>query len=181
MTTIAEIRQFVNDQRSFHDKKAALYIEKSERLNGAGKAEYAKRGKAHQDLSAKFAAIADFIDSVPDRPAQYPLQPVAATGLTLTAQDIEGLPEELVKELSISEADIADFAIVSVVDEAGGILSLDKILILLYKKTGEINKRTAVNARIYRMVQRGSMYSVPGKKGVYATRDVSEEEAASLA
>ena len=100
--------------------------------------------------------------------------------LALSPEDIEGLPPELIEELSISDSDMADFAILSAVDEAGGVVSLDKLLILMFKKTGEIHKRAALNSRIYRMVQKGTMFAVPGRKGVYSTRELSEEEASAI-
>jgi len=66
------------------------------------------------------------------------------------------------------------------VEEAGGVLSLDRILIGIFKETGEIHKRDNLNQRIYRMTKRGDLYAVPSKKGVYSNYEISEEQAASL-
>lgn len=95
--------------------------------------------------------------------------------INLTFDDIQDLPDELIKELSINKDDL-DFIISNLIAEAGGILSLDKILVGLYKKTGEIHKRTAINNRLYRMGTRGELFSVPGKKGVYSTEQLTIEQ-----
>ena len=63
---------------------------------------------------------------------------------------------------------------------SGGVLSLDKLLIGLYKKTGEIHKRQALVSRLYRMSQKGVVFGVANKKGFYATRELSDEEIEKL-
>jgi hypothetical protein len=65
-------------------------------------------------------------------------------------------------------------------DEHGGIASLDQIIFGLYKKTKEIVKRQAMTNRLYRMGQKELIWGVPGKKGVYSNRPISDQEAASL-
>lgn len=103
-----------------------------------------------------------------------------ASRLSLTEEDIQGLPSELISELSLSAGDRAEFAILSIMEEADGISTLDKLLIGLYKKTGEIHKRDKLISRLYRMMQKNLIYSVPGKKGVYSlevpagTEDLSQ-------
>lgn len=177
MDNVTEITAFVNKQAEFHDRKAASFRIRAEKAPSQSvRSELQSRAKSHSELADKFRSISNtlagmtFVQSI----AQ------GTRNLGLTPHDIDGLPEELIQELSISEADMADFGILSVVDEAGGILSLDKILIALFKKNGEICKRTAINSRIYRMIQKGLMFPVPSKKGVYATREISDEEAAKL-
>lgn len=97
------------------------------------------------------------------------------SALYLTPQELEGLPPELIKELSITESDKKDFAIVQIIDELGGVTSVDKILVGLYWNTGEIEKRTRLVARLYRMQQKGLVYAHPEKKGVYATTPLQAE------
>lgn len=93
---------------------------------------------------------------------------------SLSWDELEGLPEELVAELSISDSDKTDFNIIGLIREAGDVASLDRIILNLYKQTGEIVKRANLNARLYRMVQKEQIYSVPGKKGVYSTTKLEE-------
>lgn len=100
--------------------------------------------------------------------------------LLLTYEEIEGLPEELLKELNLTETDRHDLVVEHLIAQAGGILSLDKIMVQLWKKTGEVPKRNTITSRLYRMVAKGMIYNVPGKKGVYSTYEVSEQEAKRL-
>jgi hypothetical protein len=95
----------------------------------------------------------------------------------LTYKDIEGLPEELLKELSLSEADKFEGTISRLIDEAGGVLSLDKILVGVYFKTKEILRRNILISRLYRMAQKDLIFSVPNRKGVYSTRQLTEDDA----
>jgi hypothetical protein len=100
--------------------------------------------------------------------------------LLLTLEEIEGLPEELLKELNLTETDRHDLVVEHLIAQAGGILSLDKIMVQLWKRTGEVPKRNTITSRLYRMVAKGMIYNVPGKKGVYSTYEVSEQEAKRL-
>ena len=85
----------------------------------------------------------------------------------LTPAEIEGLPEELLAQLALTSSDRFDFDIINMISDAGGVLSLDRILIGLYRKSGKVYKRTTINARLYRMERRG-MIKATSKKGVYA-------------
>ena len=86
----------------------------------------------------------------------------------LTPEDLEGLPDELIKELSLTEADRQDFELLAVVKELGGQVSLDKMLVNYYRRTNEILDRSKLNQRVYRMAQKGLLHAVPGRKGVYS-------------
>lgn len=86
--------------------------------------------------------------------------------LALTPADIAGLPDELLEQLSITASDRFDFLILNLMEEAGGRLSLDHILIGIYQQTGKVYKRATINARLYRMERRGLVASTQNK-GVY--------------
>ena len=73
-----------------------------------------------------------------------------------------------------------DFAILKIVEAAGGIASLDRILVGLYKETGEIMKRTTLTSRMYRMSQKGLIFPVHGKKGAYSSEELTEEQVEQL-
>jgi hypothetical protein len=62
----------------------------------------------------------------------------------------------------------------------GGVLSLDKIMVELYRRTREIPKRTTITSRLYRMAQKGMIYNVPGKKGIYSTYEMTEQDAKKM-
>lgn len=160
---------FVNDQIAYHEKRAT-----SPRTNN-----YAQ--KLHLETAARFRLLADaiVIASSNQAPAVTSALRPKQLRLSLTPEDIKGLPQELLGELSIS-GDLTEFAILEVIEESGGISSLDRIIVGLYRKTGEINKRQAVISRLYRMGQKGLVYNVPGKKGVYSLELLTEVEAAAL-
>jgi hypothetical protein len=104
----------------------------------------------------------------------------ASRNLSLSLKEIEGLPKELLSELSISDADKLEFSIMNAIEDAGGILSLDKILIALYRETGEIHKRNTITSRLYRMAQKGMIFAVGMRKGIYSTQELSSDEVRQL-
>lgn len=91
-------------------------------------------------------------------------------------KELEGLPEELLNELSISDADKVEFTIQQIIDDNGGVISLDRLLVDMFKKTGKIYKRNALTSKLYRMSNKGMVFSVPNKKGVYSTSLIEGEE-----
>lgn len=95
--------------------------------------------------------------------------------LNLSFDDIKDLPEELLNELSISDSDKVEYIIQGIINKNGGIASLDIILVGLYHETKEIYKRTALTSRLYKMGQKEMAFNVPNKKGVYSTKELSEE------
>jgi hypothetical protein len=112
------------------------------------------RQKLHKDTHTKFESLLEDLEEA-DRILDEGISPRRlredAFKLSLTPKDIEGLPEEVLKELSISEGDKAEFAILEILEEAGGILSLDQIIVNLWRKTEEAHKRPALISRLYRM------------------------------
>ena len=108
------------------------------------------------------------------------IKPVGRIRLNLTPDEIQGLPDDVLEELSISGADKTEFAILGLMEDAGGIMSLDQLIVGLYKKTGEKHKRQTLTSRLYRMAQKEQIFSVPNKKGVYSNSLVTEEEVERL-
>jgi hypothetical protein len=172
MVNITRHLPFVNDQIGVHDKL-------SERF---GLQPW--RAERHQQSAATLRELAKDIEDA-QRALDECARQTQAIGnaykrMSLTLEDVEGLPPELMSELSISESDKLDFAIESIMNEAGGILSLDKILIGLWKKTGEIHRRGNITSRLYRMRQKGTIHAVPNKSGYYSTRPLSEQDVKRL-
>jgi Fe2+ or Zn2+ uptake regulation protein len=100
--------------------------------------------------------------------------------IQLTYEDIENAPEELLKELNVSETDKQELLVEYLIAQEDGVLSLDRIMVDLYKRTREVPKRSTLISRLYRMVNRGMIYNVPGKKGVYSTYELSEQDAQKM-
>jgi len=164
---------FVNEQFTFHERM----VEK------VGAASF--RGTLHKGTAEKFKGLAadlEEADKLLDAPQKTPQAPQARgpIQLSLSIEDVEGLPDELVKELSLSDADKLEFEIVNAIEEAGGVISLDRLLINVYKRTGEIHKRTYLTNRLARMAQKNVIYYVPGRKGVYSTEQLSSEDVVRL-
>lgn len=88
----------------------------------------------------------------------------------LTPSEIEDLPDELLSQLSLTEGDKQEFLIADLIKDLGGATSLDKLLIAIYRRTGEVEKRTRLNARLYRMANKRMIYAHPSRKGIYGLR-----------
>jgi hypothetical protein len=41
-------------------------------------------------------------------------------------------------------------------------------------------KRSTLTSRAYRMVQKGNLFSVPTKKGVYSTHELTEDQVSQI-
>jgi hypothetical protein len=100
--------------------------------------------------------------------------------LHLTYEDIQDLSEENLKELNLTEADRQDLVVEHLIAKNGGVYPLDKIMIDLFRLNKEFPKRNTITSRLYRMVGKGMIYNVPGKKGVYSTFEMTEQEAKKL-
>jgi len=161
MSNVEEFRDFVKQQADFHLRMANKYQNDP------------KRNGLHVRTSDKFNELYDFLDEIQSKRAH-------AKRLSVTWDEVSDLPSELVSELSISEADKTEFHVLKVINDAGGVASLDRILVDYYKQTGEVVKRSAMNNRLYRMGQKAMVFSVPGRKGVYSSEELSEEDAAGL-
>lgn len=164
--------KFVNEQADFHEKMAQKFGLDS------------FRSKLHVSTAEKFRSLSVDLDSADKaldghvgsghQEHQKPIQ------LSLSIEDIEGLPDELLQELSLSDGDKTEFAIVNAIEEASGIISLDKLLIALYKKTGEIHKRNSLYSKLSRMASKSLIHYVPGKKGVYSTEQLTSDDVSKL-
>jgi hypothetical protein len=162
MRILADFKPFVKGQLDFHERRA--------RNPGYSP----DRQKLHAATAETLRELLEAIDKTPAATAPI----LSADPLTLTADDIAGLPQELLEQLNISEGDKLDAAIIEIINAAGGVLLLDKILIGLYKRTAEVYQRAQIISRIYRMSRKGMVRSVPRRKGVYTTLDTwaGEEE-----
>lgn len=130
---------------------------------------------ANRDRFSALLADMTEADKKLDESPQANLLSASQSQLALTPEDVQDLPAELLAELSISTADRVEFDIITLINEAGGVLTLDRILIGLYKKTKEIHKRPTLTSRLYRMGQKGLIGNVPNKKGYYSTTPLAED------
>lgn len=164
MSKLCEFIDFVNSQADFHERQSDRFKDD------------ARRSEMHHNTASKFRALAAAINENEELlGSMVPLPSKEMASIALSWNEVQDLPEELIAELSISESDKYDFGVISIIDECGGMASLDRILVELFKQTGEISKRSNLNARLYRMSQKGLVFSVPGKKGVYSTYPINED------
>lgn len=164
---------FVNGQIKFHEHMAEKYKQNP------------RRAKLHADTLAQFngllTALVEARAEIEKLRSQIPEKPIIDwQQLNLRMDEVANLPEELLQELSISDGDWIDYAIISLVEESGGITNVDKLLVGLFKKNSEVHKRNTINSRLYRLVQRGELFNVPGRKGVYSRREIKEEDVPKL-
>lgn len=88
----------------------------------------------------------------------------------LTAKDLKGLPDEVLKQLKISKSLTQSMRILKVVKSLGGYADIDKIIIEYFKQHNEVCDRIKLNAKLYRMKNQGLLESVDGQKGVYSVK-----------
>lgn len=162
---------FVNEQIGIQTRLAKKYANDQQ------------RSELHLDTRDGFIALlAAMSDADTLLDAAEPSRGQAQTPvLTLRAEELVGLPAELLNELSEGAIpDKGDAAVLQALEDRGGIASLDQALISIYKGTGELWKRNTLTSRLYRMAQKGTIYPVPLRKGVYSLRRITEEEAKRL-
>ncbi|MGX5700570.1 hypothetical protein ACWKWF_13425 [Acinetobacter kookii] len=96
------------------------------------------------------------------------IEDIKDSPLYLKPEDLEDLPPELLSQLNITESDKKDMYLMKLIEKCGGIISLDKLLIAIYKDSGEIYERNKLMTRLYRMSLKELIYTHPSKKGQYS-------------
>lgn len=156
MFSISDSIEFVKHQIEYQDRRAVITRDDPKKLN------------FHTDIADKFRALLSFLENLSNTPIPNPsLANIDPTG-ALQPSELFDLPDELKAEL-VGSIDKQEMAILEAIKEAGGSISLDRILISIYKKTGEVVKRNLLTAKLYRMSQNGLIYRVPKRKGIYTT------------
>ncbi len=84
------------------------------------------------------------------------------------AEDLSDLPPALVAQLSGPKTDTLEEQILAILRAQGGAVELNRLLIELYRRHGEVHERKALNNKAYRMVQKGLIHQVEGSRGVYS-------------
>lgn len=133
-------------------------------------ADHADIGSERQVTYRRFVneleKLADFLDTQARR-----IDPLPAD-----LGDISDLPPELRQELSLPQADELEERIHAVLVSYGGTADLDQILIGLYRRFGEVQKRRFVQNKLYRMSRKSMVFSVPHKRGTYTINRPEEYE-----
>jgi hypothetical protein len=77
------------------------------------------------------------------------------------------LPPALITQLSGPKTDAFEEQILAIVRAAGGPVELNRLLVELYRRHGQVHARKALNNKTYRMAQKGLIHQIPGQRGVY--------------
>lgn len=171
MSKLVEYIPFVKEQIAFQKKMADKYTAEAWRQDL-----HLKSAHKFEELMEDINKNATYVKNLEKLEENYPSPKRNKNNINLSFGEIQDLPEELLQELSISDTELTEFAIYSIIEENGGVASLDRILTDLYKKTGEIHKRPSMTAKLYRMTQKEMVFGVPNKKGIYTIHKDSEED-----
>jgi hypothetical protein len=82
--------------------------------------------------------------------------------------DLSDLPSEVMAQLTLARIDELEQQMRDVVAAADGAeVTLDQIIIELYRRHKVVQERRFIMNKLYRMAQKGLISSVDGRKGVY--------------
>jgi hypothetical protein len=81
----------------------------------------------------------------------------------------DDLPKEILEQLSSVQLDALESKILAVLKEKyGGAANLDEVIVGLYREYKYVSgNRRDINNKLYRMMKKGILSSVPKKKGAY--------------
>jgi hypothetical protein len=85
--------------------------------------------------------------------------------------DLSDLPPELLKELSGIKADDMEQQLFTIIKSGDGQVDLDSILIELYRRFKVVETRKYLQNKLWRMAQKGMIWTVAGRKGVYSAAE----------
>ncbi|MBI0134140.1 hypothetical protein [Snodgrassella sp. W8132] len=96
---------------------------------------------------------------------------------SLTPFAISYIPADLKDEISLTDTDKFEIEVINLINKAKDKrMSLNNLLVALKLTTGIAYSRSILNNRLYRMVKKDILFSVPGRKGLYTTnRDIQYE------
>lgn len=88
--------------------------------------------------------------------------------------DLSDLPEEVLQNLNLSKLDEMDQQLRDIVASGNGSeVGINQIIIELWRRHKVTKSRTFIMNKLYRMAQKGTIYSVEGKKGAYMVPTVA--------
>lgn len=177
MSILAKHLPFIKEHIAVQEKLAKKFDPGSKYANDFRYPLHVSNAERFKSLLDDISAVDEDLDSRPSSGSTVPKE----FQLTLFPEEVDGLPQELLAELSESALpDRGETLLLHVINDRGGIATLDQVLVGLYRKTGEVMKRTTLTSKLYRMTQKGTVFVVPSKKGVYSTRRLSQEDVAAM-
>lgn len=161
MNTIDQHIAFCKAQAAYHERKSSA---PNLTTHSAQK---------HSSVSEKLIDVAKFLASMPAHISSPPDD--VDTLFRLDPFNMTGVPDDLIKELKIGAGEKIDAEIIELFRIADRPLNISEVLIGLYRRFNEEQKRTAVSARLYRLSNEGILMSVEKNRGIY--RIAEQEEA----
>lgn len=153
----------VTDWEAYHERLAIVAAETRDSENEV----------EHHKRRLECRAMRGFLEGL--------LRKQRGIGFELLPEDLEGLPPELMSELGISDSDQQELDILKLMEDEGGTISLDLLLVRWYQAKRQIMKRRALTSRLYRMQQKGRIFALAGTKGVYTLHNPEEIRASDAA
>jgi len=122
----------------------------------------------HLEQAVRWTNNAVTLDGVAEELArlQRILQPIPAS-----YGDLSDLPPELIKELSGIKADDLEQQLFTIIKAGGMEVELDAILIELFRRFKVVQTRKFLQNKLWRMAQKGMIWTVRGRKGIYTTAE----------
>lgn len=88
--------------------------------------------------------------------------------------DLSDLPEEVLQNLNLSKLDEMDQQLRDIIASGNGAeIGINQIIIELWRRHKVTKSRTFIMNKLYRMAQKGTIFSVEGKKGAYMVPSVA--------
>lgn len=167
MDLLSQYGPFVKDQIHVQEKLAERYREQE------------WRATRHQRNVVVCRSLLRDLEMLQERFKGAPFgaagDALVSSGLQLAPEDLDGLPPELMEQLTITDRETKEFAIIGLINQAGGVLPVNKIIIGLFRKTGEVSNRAALISKLHRMVAKGRLYTNPqDRRGVFSTKPLEE-------
>jgi len=153
--------KFIKSRQSFHRRKAR----NTAKINPAVAAK-------HEETVASYDKVLLELESAV---SPTPPEPSVEDLFSLNPLDLDGIPEDLEEELSLSQSDKEDAQIIELLRIAGRPLELNELLIACYRKYEIKHKRNLLTARIYRLIKKKLVHTVGKGKYTHGPEPISEE------
>ena len=144
-----EALEFVNQEAVYHDAQLSKYLASNDKD---------AQSSPHYQKKRQFTTLHNLLVDI-----QIRLAPNKSTS-TILPSELEGLPKELLEQLS---TDTHEINILKIMEDHGGPISLDRLILNYYKRHSEVLDRRKLTAKLYRMCKSRSLYTV-GERGIYS-------------
>ena len=150
MSNIAKIIEFVQSEIEFHERKQSELAPTNQWAS-----------QKHQETASNLTEVLNWIVDNKDKSESQ----LESDLFYINPLELDDLPEELRKELSVSDSDLYDAQVLELLRIAKRPISLNELMIALYRKYEVQHKRAAITARLYRLVNNEQIASPV--KGTY--------------